>query len=298
MRPSRGVDWVLKSFAQWLEKFLQEEGAVGFVKGLLGLVAFGAVLSTLFGPVAIRSAFVVAAIVLVLLLVVHLSTRVAKLESDSREYRALLSTYCKMLTELQPSVFDIKVWEQVAVIEANGDTKEFITVTAVIRGADADFFRLVFGAGWDQPKAIQKDVTARVRSLEVDGTEGPSFVVTSHWRDDGKLDMVSHFHSPAEVDSEVRLKMEWTWPKKCVPLMVHKKPDRFVFYFRQPVERATYKIVLPPGVDVRWGVVSLNRVRDDYDIVPTNTGGRTEIKLTLNNLPADRKVGMLLELKR
>jgi hypothetical protein len=289
---------LLKSFAQWLEKFLHEEGAVGFVKGLLGLVAFGAVLSTLFGSVAIRAAFIVAALFLVFVLLVHLTSRVSKLESDSREYRALLSTYCKMLTELQPSVFDIKVWEQEAVIEPNGDTREYITVTAVIRVADADFFRLVFGAGWDQPKAFQKEVTARVRSLEVDGTEGPSFLVTSHWRDDGKLDMVSHFHSPAEVDSEVRLKMEWTWPRKCVPLMVYKRPDRFVFYFRQPVERATYKIVLPTGADVRWGVVSLNPVRDDFTIVPSTTAGRTEIKLTINNLPADRKVGMMLELKK
>lgn len=289
---------MLRSFAQWLEKFLQEEGAVGFVKGLLGLVAFGAVLSTLFGPVAIRTAFVVGAIGLVLLPLVHLTARVAKLETETREYRKLLSTYCEMLTELQSSIFDIKVWEQEAVIEANGDTNEFITITATIRGADADFFRLVFGAGWDQPKAFQKEVTARVRSLEVDGTEGPSFLVTSHWRDDGRFDMVSHFHSPAEVDSEVRLKMEWTWPKKCVPLMVHKKPDRFVFKFRRPVERATYKIVLPPGVDARWGVVSLNKMRDDYDIVSSTTGNRTEIKLTLNNLPANRKVGMMLELKK
>jgi hypothetical protein len=289
---------LLRSFAQWLEKFLQDEGAVGFVKGLLGLVGFGAVLSTLFGSVAIRTAFVIGAIVLVLLLLVHLTARVTKLEAESREYRKLLSTYCEMLTELQSSIFDIKVWDQEAVIEANGDTKEFITVTAVIREADADFFRLVFGAGWNQPKAFQKEVTARVRSLEVDGTEGPSFLVTSHWRDDGRLDMVSHFHSPAEVDSEVRLKMEWTWPKKCVPLMVHKKPDRFVFSFRRPVERATYKIVLPPGVDVRWGVVSLNKMRDDYDIVSSTAAGRTEIKLTLKNLPANRKVGMMLELKK
>ena len=289
---------MLKSFAQWLEKFLQDEGAVGFVKGLLGLVAFGTVLSTLFGSVAIRGAFIVAAFLLVFVLLVHLTARVTKLESDSREYRGLLSTYCEMLTELQSSIFDIKVWEQEAVIEANGDTREYITVTAVIRGADANFLRLVFGAGWDQPKAIQKEVTAKVCSLEVDGTEGPSFVVTSHWRDDGRLDMVSHFHSPAEVDSEVRLKMEWTWPKKCVPLMVLKKPDRFVFTFRRPVERATYKIVLPPGVDVRWGVVSLNKIRDDYDIVSKVAAGRTEIKLTLNKLPANRKVGMMLEIKK
>ncbi|MEV6242525.1 hypothetical protein [Lentzea sp. NPDC051838] len=289
---------MLKSFSQWLEKFLQDEGAVGVVKGLLGFVTFGAVLSAFFGSVAIRAAFVATALLLVFVLMVHLSARVAKLESESRQYRSLLSTYCEMLTELQSSVFDIKVWEQEAVIETNGDTREFITVTAVIREADAAFFRLVFGAGWDQPKAIQKEVTARVRSLEVDGTEGPSFVVTSHWRDDGRLDMVSHFHSPAEVDSEVRLKMEWTWPRKCVPLMVHQRPDRFVFSFRRPVERATYKIVLPPGVDARWGVVSLTRPRDDFEIVPSTSGGRTEIKLTLKNLPANRKVGMMLELKR
>lgn len=289
---------MLKSFAQWLEKYLHEEGVVGTVKGLLGLVAFGAVLSTLFGPVAIRAAFIVAALFLVLVLLVHLTARVTKLESDSREYRALLSKYCDMLMELQPSHFDIKVWEQEAVIEANGDTQEFITVNAVIRGAEARFFRLRFGAGWDQPKAIQKEVTAKVRSLLVDGSMGPSFLVTSHWGGDGKLDMVSHFHSPAETDSEVRLKMEWTWPKKCVPLMVHKKPDPFVFYFRQPVERATYKIVLPRGVDVHWDVVALNRIRDDFEISRSTNAGRVEIMLSINNLPANRRVGMLLELQR
>ena len=166
---------MLKSFAQWLEKYLQEEGVVGTVKGLLGLVAFGAVLSTLFGPVAIRAAFIVAALFLVLILLVHLTARVTKLESDSREYRALLSKYCDMLMALQPSHFDIKVWEQEAVIEANGDTQEFITVNAVIRGAEAKFFRPRFGAGWDQPKAIQKEVTAKVRSLLVDGSMGQAF---------------------------------------------------------------------------------------------------------------------------
>ncbi|WP_086663184.1 hypothetical protein [Lentzea kentuckyensis] len=289
---------MLKSFAQWLEKFLEDEGAVGFVKGLLGLVAFGAVLSTLFGTVAIRATFVIAAIVLVLLLLVHLTTRVAKLESESREYRALLSKYSYMLMELQPSQFDIKVWEQVAVIEANGDTREFITVNAVIRNAEAKFFRLRFGPGWKQPKWIENKVDAKVRSLLVDGTMGPSFLVTSHWTADGKLDMVSHFHSPAEVDSEIRLVMEWSWPKKCVPLMVHKKPDPFTFYFRQPVERATYTIVLPPGVDVHWDVIALNRIRDNFEITRKTDAGRVEIKLDINNLPANRRAGMLLELKR
>ncbi|MCX2952483.1 hypothetical protein [Lentzea sp. NEAU-D7] len=289
---------MLKSFAQWLEKFLQDEGAVGFVKGLLGLIVFGAVLSALFGSTAIRTAFVIGALVLTLVLLTHLSTRVAKLESDTKEYRGLLSKYCKLLTELQPSLFDIKSWEQEAVIEANGDTYELITVNAVIRNSEARFFRLVFGAGWDQPKSIEKQVTARVRSLLVDGSEGPSFQVTSHWGADGKLDMVSHFHSPAEVDSEVRLKMEWTWPKKCVPLMVHKKPDPFVFYFRQPVERATYKVVLPKGVNVHWDVVALSQARDDFEITASTNAGRVEIRLIIKNLPADRRVGMLLELQR
>lgn len=289
---------MLKSFAQWLEKFLQDEGAAGFIKGLLGLVAFGAVLSTLFGPVAIRVAFVVGAIVLVLLLLVYLSARVSKLDSEAREYRALLSRYSYMLMELQPSQFDIKQWEQVAVIAANGDTQEFITVCAVIRNAEARFFRLRFGPGWDQPKSVQKKVNAQVRSLLVDGSMGPSFLVTSHWSADGKLDMVSHFHSPAEVDSEIRLKMEWTWPKKCVPLMVHKKPDPFTFYFRQPVERATYTIVLPAGVDVHWDVVALNRIRDDFEIIRKTSAGRVEITLAINNLPANRRAGMLLELQR
>lgn len=289
---------MLKSFLQWLEKFLQDEGAVGFVKGLLGLVAFGAVLATLFGTVAIRTAFVIGAIVLVLLLLVYLTARVTKLEAESNEYRALLSKYSYMLMELQPSQFDIKVWEQVAVIAANGDTQEFITVNAVIRNAEAKFFRLRFGAGWDQPKSIQKVVNAKVRSLLVDGSMGPSFLVTSHWSADGKLDMVSHFHSPAEVDSEIRLKMEWTWPRKCVPLMVHKKPDPFTFYFRQPVERATYTIVLPQGVDVHWDVIALNQIRDDFKITRTTDAGRVEIKLAINNLPANRRAGMLLELQR
>lgn len=292
------MDGLLKSFAQWLEKFLQEEGAVGFVKGLLGLVAFGAVLSTLFGSVAIRTTFVIGAIVLTLLLLGYLTSRVAKLDSESREYRALLSKYSYMLMELQPSQFDIKVWEQVAVIEANGDTQEFITVNAMIRNAEARFFRLRFGPGWNQPKSIQKLVNAKVRSLLVDGTMGPSFLVTSHWSADGKLDMVSHFHSPAEVDSEIRLKMEWTWPKKCVPLMVAKKPDPFTFYFRQPVEHATYTIVLPPGVDVHWDVIALNRIRDDFEITRRTDAGRVEIKLAIKNLPANRRAGMLLELKR
>jgi hypothetical protein len=289
---------VLKSFTQWLEKFLQEEGAVGTVKGLLGLVAFGAVLSALFGPVAIRAAFVIGAIALMLLLLTYLTTRVTRLDAEAREYRALLSKYSYMLMELQPSQFDIKVWEQVAVIEANGDTQEFITVNAVIRNAEARFFRLRFGAGWNQPKSVQKEVNAKVRSLLVDGSMGPSFLVTSHWSEDGKLDMVSHFHSPAEVDSEIRLKMEWTWPKKCVPLMVHKKPDPFTFYFRQPVERATYTIVLPPGVDVHWDVIALNRIRDDFEIIRRTDAGRVEIKLCINNLPANRRAGMLLELQR
>lgn len=289
---------MLRSFAQWLEKFLQDEGAVGFVKGLLGLVAFGAVLSTLFGPVAIRVTFVIGAIVLVLLLLVYLTARVTKLESESREYRALLSKYSYMLMELQPSQFDIKVWEQVAVIEANGDTREFITVNAVIRNAEAKFFRLRFGPGWDQPKSVQKEVNAKVRSLLVDGSMGPSFLVTSHWSADGKLDMVSHFHSPAEVDSEIRLKMEWTWPKKCVPLMVHKKPDPFTFYFRQPVERAIYTIILPPGAEVHWDVIALNRIRDDFEITRRTDAGRVEIRLAINNLPANRRTGMVLELQR
>ena len=187
---------------------------------------------------------------------------------------------------------------QVAVIAANGDTHEFITVCAVIRNAEARFFRLRFGSGWDQPKSVQKRVNAQVRSLLVDGSMGPSFPgdLALERRRQARHGLPLPFARGSGQRNTPENGMDLAEEMRTADAA--QKPDPFTFYFRQPVERATYTIVLPAGVDVHWDVVALNRIRDDFEIIRKTSAGRVEITLAINDLPANRRAGMLLELQR
>ncbi|PRY43884.1 hypothetical protein CLV43_103633 [Umezawaea tangerina] len=261
-------------------------------------MAFGAVLSALLGDFAIRAAVLVVVVLSWLALTLALLASRNKLKAKVELHRGLLSRYCDVIWDGWPTRFRIIRWEQVAVIEENGDTEEIITVQAKVEGADARFFRLRFGAGWDQPESYRKNVTTEVRNLLVDGTSGTSWDVTSYWLDDGRLNMLSHFHTPAEVGSSVRVQMKWRWPGKSIPLMVRRQPDLFTFRFGNPVEYASYRVILPKGFDAHFDAVNLDRKKHDFTIKRKDSTGRLEVELKIRNMPIDVKIGMRLEIKK
>ncbi|MCO1578390.1 hypothetical protein M8C13_21810 [Crossiella sp. SN42] len=285
-------------FMDWLDGFLVDEGARGIVRAALGLMSFGAVLGVLFGNTAVRAGVMIATILVVLALMVALTSDRRRLAGELEEQKHLVRAYGDALWEQHTRNFRVLSWEQTAYIEGNGDTREFIVIHAVIEGQDARFLRLRFGAGWPQPKRYQRKVSVNVRSVAVDGRPGTRFKVTKDWMPDGRISVMSHFTTPAAVGTDVRLRMEWFWPGKSVPLTIRRSPDDFTFRFGNPVERAVYRVILPLGAKVYWEPIGF-RIGDGVATVDVDEQGeRTQITVDVQRMPVSRRVGVQLELKK
>lgn len=285
-------------FLDWLDGFLLEEGARGIVRAALGLMSFGAVLAVLFGDVAVRAGVMIAAILVVLALMVTLTGDRRRLIGELEEQKHLVRAYADALWEQHSRNFRVLSWEQTAYIEPNGDTREFIVIHAVIEGQDAPFVRLRFGAGWPQPKRYQRKVSVNVRSVDVNGRTGARFPTTKDWMPDGRISVLAHFITPAAVGTDVRLRMEWFWPGKSVPLTVRRGPDNFTFKFGNPVERAVYRVILPLGAKVYWEPVGF-RIGDGVATIDVDEQGeRTQVTVEVQRMPVRRHVGVRLELKK
>ncbi|MCK2238244.1 MULTISPECIES: hypothetical protein [unclassified Crossiella] len=285
---------MFQKFVDWLDGFLLEEGARGIVRAALGLMSFGAVLGVLFGNTAVRAGVMIATILIVLSLLIALVSDRRRLLVELEGQKQLVHAYGDAAWERN---FRVVSWEQTAIIESNGDTREYILIHAVIEGGDARFIRLFFGAGWPQPLRYKKRMSVVVRRVDADGRIGTQFRVTKDWRSDGRISVMSHFDTTVGAGADVRFRVEWFWPGKCVPLMVSKQTDSFTFKFGRPVEHAVYRILLPPGVKAYWDPIGFTRGGDVASLQVDEATDRMQFTVDVRRMPVSKPVGVQLELK-
>jgi hypothetical protein len=289
---------MLKSFLGWLRDYVIYTGIVGLVEGVLGILAFGGLLSALLGNSAIKADAIVAVLLGVIGLYILLIANRVEWRSRTELDRRLLQHYCSVLKERHGHSWRIASWVESAVVRANGDASEVITVKAVVECDLLDFFAIRTGPGWNQPEKMRRKVKVKVKSFEVDGIGGTRWDVTSTWLNDGRLEIVSHFGSPARMGDEIVMVIEKEWPGKCAPLMKERQPDEFALKFACAIDYLEYTIQLPEGSEVACDVIGLARGQDEYSLVSKHNGATpTVVLLVAKNIPPRRRVGMRLDLK-
>lgn len=287
-----------KSFLEWLQGYAINAGLVGLVEGALAIVAFGGALSALLGTTAIKAAAMFAVTFGLLGLVALLSFNRLEWRNRTDLHRSLLARYCIILAERFNHSWKTTSWQDVVVVSPNGDAEETITVKATVECDTLDFFKIYTGPGWRQPEKYQRRVRVKVRSLEVDGAGGTRRDVTSSWNENGNLEILVHFGEPALRDSEISMKVELTWPGKCLPLMRWRRPDEFALTFIRPIDYLEYQIVLPAGFDAYYDPIGLFRDADDCVFSREGAkGAPITIKLVARNIAQNRRIGMRLDLK-
>lgn len=288
---------MLRSFVAWLDGYLDGEEPSAIVKAVVGILGFAALLGALLGDAAIRTGAIVAVLLVLLAIMLLLLADRRRLRSEIKTNRVLLTRYCDFITDRPRPVVKVRSWEQVASIEPNGDTREVITVHGVVQ-RKLYFLPLRFGAGWNQPDRYRRGVRVNVRSLRISGDRGTSWAVTSSWMTDGRLDVLSHLHSPLASGTEIHLEMEWFWPGKCIPLVRKREPDEFAFRFSNPIEVASYTVILPHRFDAYYDPIGFDHTNSGFTVeTGRSQEGRNQFTLVAHNLPLQRRIGMRLELK-
>ncbi|PWK87958.1 hypothetical protein C8D88_103154 [Lentzea atacamensis] len=292
-----GQSTMLGSTVEALQSYVLNTGVIGIVEGVLGILACGGILSALLGRPGVRAASTVAVIVAVLGLFVLLVANKLEWRRRTELDRRLLLRYCDRLHERCNFTWRISDWRQVVTIEANGDTHDKITFTAVPTCDTLDFLTFWEGPNWDWPERYRRKTDVHVRSVEVEGEGGTRFDVTSRWLSRGRLKVMVHLSEPALRDSEISLIAEFTFPAKCLPL-VQGSPEEFVKKFTPGPEHLEYTVVLPPDCSGYWDGVGLKSGTERYSIQRrTNTSGREEISLVADGVATGARVGMKLDIK-
>ncbi len=290
---------MLKSFLEWLRDYVVYTGIVGLAEGVLGILAFGGVLSTLFGSTAIKAGAIVAVFLGLIGLYTLLIANRVEWRRRTDLYQRLLGHYCEVLQERYHHSWRIVRWEQFSEINGNGDATESITVTAVVECEYLDFFRLLTGSRRDHSDWERRKVQMRLRTLEVDGIGGTRWDGTTNWISSSRLEVLAHFGVPARQGDEITMVIDQHWPKKWTRLVKDNEPDEFVVEFRRPISELSYSIALPVGRETFVDPIGLVRGRDDYSLeAKPNKYGRIEVTLNAHDIPQDMRVGMRLDLKQ
>ncbi|MDX8028617.1 hypothetical protein SK803_00270 [Lentzea sp. BCCO 10_0856] len=296
-RLKTGQSTMLGSTVEALQSYVLNAGVIGVVEGLLGILAFGGILSALLGRTSIRAAAIVAVIVAVLGLFALLAANKLEWRRRTELDRRLLLRYCNLLHERCNFTWRVTDWRQVVTIEANGDTHDKITFTAVPDCDALDFLTFWEGPNWDWPARYQRKTQVHVRSVELEGEGGTRFDATTCWLSRGRLKVLVHLSEPALRDTEISLVAEFSFPAKCQPF-VQGAPEEFVKRFSPGPEHLEYTVVLPPGCSGYWDGVGLKSGTERYSIQRrTNTSGREEISLIADRVRNGARVGMKLDIK-
>jgi hypothetical protein len=217
---------------------------------------------------------------------------------NDESHRRLVSHYCNFIYEKMQFAPQIASWRQVTNIDSRGNARETIVVRAKTLVDDTQFFRVRIGPGWNQPRRYRRRVHVKVRSLSVNDVPGTRLDISTSWLMNGKFELIAHFHSPLRAGGEIRLNMDWNWPGKCVPLIVQKVPDQFVFEFGRSVTYATQTIILPAGHDAYFEPIGFSHGQVGYSIIRAlNENGRVQFIFEAQLLPEDHRAGMRLELR-
>jgi len=290
---------MLRSFVAWFDDFLTGQGPLAVVRGILGLLSFGGLLGALLGSTAIKAGVIVAVLLVLLGMTQLLLADRRNMTRQLDMHKRLVSQYGKVVDQMNPA-YEVVSWEQTAhILNARGDTQEYVTIGVRVLRSDMRLSRLVFGCGWAQPTKYRRGVRIRVRNLLVGDSPGTSREVTHSWVADGKANVMIHFVGPPPEGSEVRFMVTMDWPGKCSPLM-NGDTDDFTFCFiQQAVERVSYKIVLPPGYDAYHESIGFDRgdERFQLDAATGEDDGRRRYFFQAAPLPVGLKAGVSLELK-
>jgi hypothetical protein len=287
---------MLKGFIFWLDQYLVGEDPSSVVRAALGLMSFAALLGVILGNTAVKLGALLAVIFVILSAMLILIYDRKSLKRQVKSHRGLLTRYCDVLYDESQPVALVKEWKQVATIESNGDTKELITIHAIAM-QDLYFLRLRADPKWDQPERQRRRVRVDFRSIHVAGSRGPSWQMTPSWLADGRLEMIAHLHSPVPKRTEIIVEVKRDWPGKCTPL-AEGEADTFGFRFGRMhhIEHGTYTVVLPQGMRVYLEPVGFQQPHPGFSVQHGhNQDGRSEVTLTVIDLPVDTFIGMRLQ---
>lgn len=291
---------MFRSIIQWLDAYLSRETPASVLNSLVGLMAFAGLLGTIFGNQAIRvGAFVVVLVFVVSVILLLLADR-RHLLQDYGVHRQLLTRYCDFVVDNSSGpIVSIESWEQASYIQPNGDVKDVLKIKAVAQRERVYFIRLTAGSKWDQPERYRRNVKVIARSLTVNGSAGPRWMVTTSWTSSQKMTAILHLHEPVMRGEEILYEVIRTWPAKCRPLMRDGVAESFVFRATQmlAVRRVTYKIVLPAGFSAVHELIG----HLEPDVELSTTEGRDQedryvITWRADLVPVGKMVGVRLEL--
>ncbi|MGH3757799.1 hypothetical protein [Actinophytocola sp.] len=291
---------MFKSFIAWLDFYISRETPASVLKSLVGLMAFAGLLGTIFGNQAIRvGAFVVVIVFVVLVILLLLADR-RHLQQRYGVTRELLTRYCDFVVDNSSKpLVSVEAWNQVVYIQPNGDVNEVITIKATAIRERVYFIRMPAGSRWDQPERYRSNVQVVARSLTVNHSAGPRWIVTTSWISARKLTAILHLHEPIKQGEEIRYEVVRTWPAKCRPLMRDNVAESFTYSASKlhDIRHVAYKIVLPGEFDaVHEPIGHLEpdvhlSVEGEYD-----QEGRRVFTWRTDLVPAGKVVGIRLEL--
>lgn len=288
---------MLRSFVDWLDEYLVDVGVRGLVVGGLGVLTFGSLLAALLGEPVIKSAAIVAVLLLALgsFLIVAASclrwrTRAVMAEA------ALRRSYKRQLGD--SPYWTVKKWKQTIWVAANGDSVASVILHCVSDRDNLSFFRIRFGSGWDQPSRQRSRVHVQMRSLQLEGVGGVKATEFDHWRDGSQLEVYVEFPTLVPLGGEFRFVADLEWPARCRPLARDGRPEEFCVTAGPAMEVLEYTVVLPPGREACYDPIGFTVAEKGLLLVSRATpDGRTEVYLKAKRLADGRRVGMRVELK-
>lgn len=288
---------MLRSLVAWLN---DRAGLPTITRAIVGLLSLTAMFCVLLGDLAVRVGGLAALFLVLLGGALPLCADRQTLRSELELHKRLVSRYCKFIDELHP-MYQVLAWEQVAyVLNAQGDTREYVTVRARVLRPDLQLIRLVFGCGWEQPAKYRSKVKFTVRNILVGNVLGTSMRTTHEWVSNGKSDVIVHVPTPPRVGSEIQLLVIMSWPGKCAPLMAADKgvDDFAVKFVQQDVKHVVHRVVLPAGYDAYYEPIGFTGDDSNYRIEATkDEGGRRQYVFEAFDLPILHRAGIKLELK-
>ena len=288
---------MLRSFVGWLDDYLASEEPSAVVKAAVGIMSFAVLLGAIFGSSVVKLGALAVAVLfsLSVLLILLRDRRRMRLQLD--EYTRIVKRYGDAITDHRKPAMRLERLDHVAVIDRNGDAREFIRMRVVALNKELHFIPHRAGAGWAQPASQLRKVKVEVRGLSVDGKPGTRWFLTEDWQD-GKLNLLAHLNTPVPMGSEVGLEIIRYWPGKCAPLMKLGEPDIFTYDYTRPIDYLSYKVVLPEGVDVYCDPIGFEEGAPGFSLETTkNMEGCTEVMLIATDVAVDQKIGMRLEVK-
>jgi hypothetical protein len=289
---------MLKSFISWLETHILRVGLIGIVDTVLGILAFGAVLSAVLGGPAVKAAAVVVAILVIICMFTVLIASRSRREFERARDRRLVARYCNVIQQTGGAPMHIVRWDDVTVIDAVGGVVETVTVCARVVAEQAHFFRFRIGPAWEQSEKQRAKVVCNVRSEPIDGMVGPRCDITQSWLADGRLEVLAHLASPVKAGSNLRIKLEISWPGMCEPLVKKRQPDDYLLKFGRGADHVRYLIVLPAGKEAYYEPIGFDAADDRYKVdVDRSEVGLFKVILIAREVPVRHRFGLRLELK-